>query len=93
MFRSTILLDIQQRIEGVSLQPEEDVSIARKPCFNLPFERDPDFVDRPNIMAWMGEQYTGPVGRMALVGMGGFGYEPEWLTSLCKTIITLTGRR
>ncbi|KAH7137547.1 hypothetical protein EDB81DRAFT_844122 [Dactylonectria macrodidyma] len=74
--QTTLLLDIRQRIEGVSLQPEEDVSIARKPCFNLPFERDPDFVDRPNIMAWMGEQYTGPVGRMALVGMGGFGYEP-----------------
>ncbi|KAH7115661.1 hypothetical protein EDB81DRAFT_862240 [Dactylonectria macrodidyma] len=71
--QTTILLDIQQRIEGVSLQPEEDVSIVRKPCFNLPFERDPDFVDRPNIMAWMGEQHTGPVGRMALVGMGGFG--------------------
>ncbi|KAH8656451.1 hypothetical protein BGZ61DRAFT_372184 [Ilyonectria robusta] len=82
--QTTILLDIQQRIEGVSLQPEEDASIARKPCFNLPFERDPDFVDRPNIMAWMGEQYTGPVGRMALVGMGGFGYEPEWLTNLCR---------
>ncbi|KAH8661168.1 hypothetical protein BGZ61DRAFT_485518 [Ilyonectria robusta] len=90
--QTTLLLDIRQRIEGVSLQPEEDVSIARKPCFSLPFERDPDFVDRPYIMAWIKDQYTGPVGRMALVGMGGFGYEPEWLTILCKTIITLTGR-
>ncbi|KAH7125055.1 hypothetical protein B0J13DRAFT_598998 [Dactylonectria estremocensis] len=71
--QTTLLLDIRQRIEGVSLQPEEDVSIARKPCFILPFERDPDFVDRPDIMAWIKEQYTGPVGRMALVGMGGFG--------------------
>ncbi|KAM6505253.1 hypothetical protein FSOLCH5_014486 [Fusarium solani] len=71
--QTTLLLDIRQRIEGVSLQPEEDVSIARKPCFSLPFERDPDFVDRPDIMAWIKEQYTGPVGRMALVGMGGFG--------------------
>ncbi|KAH7124548.1 hypothetical protein EDB81DRAFT_872342 [Dactylonectria macrodidyma] len=71
--QTTLLLDIRQRIEGVSLQPEEDVSIAHKPCFSLPFERDPDFVDRPDIMAWIKEQYTGPVGRMALVGMGGFG--------------------
>ncbi|KAH7124446.1 hypothetical protein EDB81DRAFT_765805 [Dactylonectria macrodidyma] len=45
--QTTLLLDIRQRIEGVSLQPEEDLSIARKPCFSLPFERDPDFVDRP----------------------------------------------
>ncbi|KAH7111546.1 hypothetical protein EDB81DRAFT_355668 [Dactylonectria macrodidyma] len=90
--QTTLLLGISQRLEGVSLQPEEDTSTARKPCFNLPFERDPDFVDRPDIMAWIREQYTGPVGRMALVGMGGFGYELEWLTSLCKTIITLTGR-
>ncbi|KAL6409890.1 hypothetical protein AUP68_06292 [Ilyonectria robusta] len=87
-----LLLDIRQRIEGVSLQPEEDVSIACKPCFSLLFERDPNFVDRPDIMVWIKEQYTGPVGRMALVGMGGFGYEPELLTSLCKTIIMLTGR-
>ncbi|KAH6986840.1 hypothetical protein EDB80DRAFT_655789 [Ilyonectria destructans] len=71
--QTMLLLDIRQRIEVVSLQPEEHVSIARKPCFSLPFERDPDFVDRPDIIAWIKEQYTGPVGRMALVGMGGFG--------------------
>ncbi|KAH7160580.1 hypothetical protein B0J13DRAFT_581474 [Dactylonectria estremocensis] len=71
--QTTLLLDIRQRIDGVSLQPEEDVSIVRKPCFSLPFERDPDFVDRPDIMAWIKEQYIGPVSRMALVGMGGFG--------------------
>ncbi|KAH7016729.1 P-loop containing nucleoside triphosphate hydrolase protein, partial [Ilyonectria destructans] len=71
--QTTILLDIQQRIEDVSLQPERDGSMARKPCFSLPFERDPDFVDRPDVMAWIKERYTSPVGRMALVGMGGFG--------------------
>ncbi|KAH6976828.1 P-loop containing nucleoside triphosphate hydrolase protein [Ilyonectria destructans] len=71
--QTTLLLDIRQRIEGVSLQPKEDASIARKPYFSLPFERDPDFVDRPDIMVWIKEQYAGPVGRMALVGMGGFG--------------------
>ncbi|KAH6995530.1 P-loop containing nucleoside triphosphate hydrolase protein [Ilyonectria sp. MPI-CAGE-AT-0026] len=71
--QTTILLDIQQRIEEVSLQPERDLSMARKPCFSLPFERDPDFVDRPDIMTWIKDRYTSPVGRMALVGMGGFG--------------------
>ncbi|KAF3359144.1 Aminomethyltransferase [Verticillium dahliae VDG1] len=71
--QTTILLDIQQRFEGVSLQPRRDESVARKPCFCVPFNRDPDFVDRPDILTWLEEQYTGSAGRMALVGMGGFG--------------------
>ncbi|KAM6510855.1 hypothetical protein FSOLCH5_011300 [Fusarium solani] len=71
--QTTILLDIQQRFEGVSLQTCEDRSIARKPCFSVPFDRDPDFVDRPDIITWLEGQYTDSVGRMALVGMGGFG--------------------
>ncbi|KAJ4230714.1 hypothetical protein NW757_013979 [Fusarium falciforme] len=71
--QTTILLDIQQKFEGVSLQPRRDRSIARKPCFSVPFDRDPDFVDRPDILTWLREQYTGSTGRMALVGMGGFG--------------------
>ncbi|KAI8710369.1 hypothetical protein NCS52_01581900 [Fusarium sp. LHS14.1] len=74
--QTTILLDIQQKFEGVSLQPRRDKSIARKPCFSVPFDRDPDFVDRPDILTWLREQYTGSAGRMALVGMGGFGYRP-----------------
>ncbi|KAJ4160360.1 hypothetical protein NW754_003485 [Fusarium falciforme] len=71
--QTTILLDIQQKFEGVSLQPRRDGSIARKPCFCVPFDRDPDFVDRPDILTWLREQYTGSASRMALVGMGGFG--------------------
>lgn len=69
------MLDIRQRLEGVSLQPLRDKSNAHKPCFYVPFNRDPDFVDRPDILTWLKEQYTGAAGRMALVGMGGFGYE------------------
>ncbi|RYP61640.1 hypothetical protein DL771_010059 [Monosporascus sp. 5C6A] len=71
--QTTLLLDIRQGIEGVSLQLEGSTSITRKPCFGVPFDRDPDFVDRPDVMAWIKEQYTGSAGRMALVGMGGFG--------------------
>ncbi|KAH7129681.1 hypothetical protein B0J13DRAFT_424280, partial [Dactylonectria estremocensis] len=51
---------------------KENISIDRKPYFNLPFKYDPDFINRPNIIAWIKERYAGPVGRMALVGMGGF---------------------
>ncbi|KAK2669726.1 P-loop containing nucleoside triphosphate hydrolase [Fusarium oxysporum f. sp. vasinfectum] len=71
--QTTILLDIQQKFDSVSLQPCGDRPIARIPCFNVPFDRDPDFVDRPDITTWFQSQYTGSVSRMALVGMGGFG--------------------
>ncbi|KAI3572984.1 P-loop containing nucleoside triphosphate hydrolase protein [Fusarium oxysporum f. sp. albedinis] len=71
--QTTILLDIQQKFDGVSLQSCRDRSIARIPCFNVPFDRDPDFVDRPDITTWLQSQYTGSASRIALVGMGGFG--------------------
>ncbi|KAI8715206.1 hypothetical protein NCS52_01027800 [Fusarium sp. LHS14.1] len=74
--QTTILLDIQQKFEGVSLQPRRDIPITRKPYFYVPFDRDPDFVDRPDILTWLEGQYTGSVSRMALVGMGGLGYGP-----------------
>ncbi|RKL05191.1 hypothetical protein BFJ70_g17144 [Fusarium oxysporum] len=71
--QTTILLDIQQKFDSVSLQPCGDRPIARLPCFNVPFDRDPDFVDRPDITTWLQRQYAGSTSRMALVGMGGFG--------------------
>ncbi|KAJ4263536.1 hypothetical protein NW762_006355 [Fusarium torreyae] len=48
-------------------------ALRRVPIFNVPFDQDPDFVDRPDITIWLYEQYMGPTSRMALVGMGGFG--------------------
>ncbi|RYP51983.1 hypothetical protein DL768_002779 [Monosporascus sp. mg162] len=71
--QTTLLLGIRQRIEGVSVQLEGSSSIARKPCFAVPFDRDPDFVDRPDAMAWIEKQYTCSASRIGLVGMGGFG--------------------
>ncbi|EXK25866.1 hypothetical protein FOMG_17520 [Fusarium oxysporum f. sp. melonis 26406] len=71
--QTTILLDIQQKFDDVSLQSCRDRPAAHIPCFNVPFDRDPDFVDRPDITAWLQSQYTGSASRIALVGMGGFG--------------------
>ncbi|KAF4417377.1 Kinesin light chain [Colletotrichum fructicola] len=51
----------------------EDLSIARKPHFVVPFPSDPDFVNRSDIWTWIQEQYAGPGSRFALMGMGGFG--------------------
>ncbi|KAM5342882.1 hypothetical protein ACJ41O_013848 [Fusarium nematophilum] len=38
--QTTLLLGIVQKFGGISIQPEEDVSIARRPYFSVPFERD-----------------------------------------------------
>ncbi|KAM5349987.1 hypothetical protein ACJ41O_006492 [Fusarium nematophilum] len=38
--QTTLLLGIVQKFGGISIQPEEDASIARRPCFGVPFERD-----------------------------------------------------
>ncbi|KAF4470527.1 Kinesin light chain [Fusarium albosuccineum] len=71
--QTTLLLHIKQGVENLSLQPDEDSKPNRKPCFMVPFEHDPDFVNRTDIMTWLQDQYGGPNSRMALVGMGGFG--------------------
>ncbi|EXA36844.1 hypothetical protein FOVG_12726 [Fusarium oxysporum f. sp. pisi HDV247] len=71
--QTTILLDMSQRVEGLSLQQQGETRIARAPCFNVPFDRDSDFVARPDMTAWLRDKYSSCTGRMALVGMGGFG--------------------
>ncbi|KAG9501976.1 hypothetical protein J7337_007684 [Fusarium musae] len=71
--QTTILLDMSQRVEGLSLQEQSTTSVARPPCFNIPFDRDQDFVARPDMTAWLRDKYSSSTGRMALVGMGGFG--------------------
>lgn len=58
----------------MSLRADEGASGARIPRSTVPFPPDPDFVDRPAIWAWITEQYAGPARRLAVVGMGGFGY-------------------
>lgn len=55
-----------------SLGPE-NAQRPRNPCSIMPFEPDPDFVDRPDILAWMKEIFEGPTNRVALVGLGGVG--------------------
>ncbi|KAF2819475.1 hypothetical protein CC86DRAFT_246282, partial [Ophiobolus disseminans] len=43
------------------------------PFSTVPFARDPDFVDRPEIVAWVRDKCAGPGARAALVGLGGVG--------------------
>ncbi|KAF1964492.1 hypothetical protein BU23DRAFT_521076, partial [Bimuria novae-zelandiae CBS 107.79] len=43
----------------------------REPFSTVPFAPDPDFVDRPEIVAWVRDKCAGPGARAALVGLGG----------------------
>jgi hypothetical protein len=45
-----------------------------EPFSTVPFAPDPDFVDRPEILAWIRDKCAGPGARAALVGLGGVGY-------------------
>jgi hypothetical protein len=47
--------------------------IKTRPILDRPFCRDPDFIDRPDILAWIHEKLARPAARAALVGLGGVG--------------------
>ncbi|KAF4332196.1 kinesin light chain [Fusarium beomiforme] len=70
--QTTILVDMSQRLENMLLQQVETKG-ARTSCFNVPFDRDDDFVARPDMTAWLKEKHDSSIARIALVGMGGFG--------------------
>ena len=44
-----------------------------KPSSTVPFRRDPDFVDRGDLLSQVDERCSQPAGRAALVGLGGVG--------------------
>lgn len=72
-FYRILLCGLQQGVQDLKFGKAEDLSIARRPHFVVPFPPDPDFVNRSDIRTWIEVQYAGPGIRFALVGMGGFG--------------------
>ena len=44
-----------------------------KPSSNVPFRRDPHFVDRGTLLDQIREKCATPASRIALVGLGGVG--------------------
>jgi hypothetical protein len=46
---------------------------TQEPFSTVPFSPDVDFVDRPEILAWISDKCTRGGGRAALVGLGGVG--------------------
>ncbi|KAJ3573297.1 hypothetical protein NPX13_g4754 [Xylaria arbuscula] len=57
---------LRKELEGYQKQQPE-------PFSTVPFTRDPNFVDRPEILAWINEKCNGPATRLALTGIGGVG--------------------
>ncbi|KAL8364903.1 hypothetical protein RB595_003946 [Gaeumannomyces hyphopodioides] len=48
-------------------------SLSPQPFTTIPFSRDPDFVNRGDILDQLRQRCSEPAGRMALVGLGGIG--------------------
>ena len=48
-------------------------SLPPKPYSTVPFRRDPDFIDRGDLLSRVDERCSQPGGRAALVGLGGVG--------------------
>ncbi|KAI8302373.1 Kinesin light chain 4 [Colletotrichum sp. SAR11_59] len=68
-----LLSDIQKGLQYLKLDKGEKLPTARKPQFVMPFRRDSDFVNRPDIWSWVETRYAGSEMCFALVGLGGFG--------------------
>lgn len=62
------------KIKDMSIQESDNHDNSRKPKCTVPFSLDPDFVERPEIWTQITDLYAGSSDRVALVGMGGFGY-------------------
>jgi hypothetical protein len=72
---------LRKEISALSTQQLEDQGQAIagqkrtcEPFSTVPFAPDADFVDRPEILAWVRDKCAGSGARAALVGLGGVGY-------------------
>ncbi|KAB2576154.1 Kinesin light chain [Lasiodiplodia theobromae] len=61
------------KIQAVDEATRGSSTRKREPFSTVPFAPDPDFVDRPELLAWIRARCAGPGARAALVGLGGVG--------------------
>ncbi|KAK3947111.1 P-loop containing nucleoside triphosphate hydrolase protein [Pseudoneurospora amorphoporcata] len=54
-------------------QPPERLETPPPPFATIPFSRDPDFVNRGDVLDQIDQRCSEPAGRVALVGLGGVG--------------------
>ena len=67
------LLDPVFESTELILHPASTTQVPPKPFSTVPFQRDPDFVDRGDILTQIDQRCSQPGGRAALVGLGGVG--------------------
>ncbi|KAK4443047.1 kinesin light chain [Podospora aff. communis PSN243] len=60
-------------LPGAPLTFSEQPETPPQPFATIPFSRDPDFVERGDILEQIGRRCTEPASRVALVGLGGVG--------------------
>jgi hypothetical protein len=58
----------------IALQSGSDMDFTTRAFSTVSFSREPDFVERPEILSWIGEMCAAPASRASLVGFGGAGY-------------------
>jgi hypothetical protein len=78
--KENALKRLQKEIQDFSMNQWKQ---KPKPSLNVPYNRDPEFVERTNILAWVNEKCTAQSSRAALVGLGGVGYVNRSHPKLC----------
>lgn len=71
--QGTIIDAIQRRTGLITVCLTEGRETPPQPSQLIPFPRDPDFVNRGDILDQISERCLEPAGRVALVGLGGVG--------------------
>ena len=55
--------------------PQERPETPPEPSSNVPFRRDRNFVERGDLLDEISDKLAQPAARVALVGLGGIGYD------------------
>uniref|UniRef100_L2FX48 Kinesin light n=1 Tax=Colletotrichum fructicola (strain Nara gc5) TaxID=1213859 RepID=L2FX48_COLFN len=73
MMAAAYAKDLLYQIAPDTVEAEKPISNSKRAHFVVPFRRDSDFVNRPDIWSWIETRYAGSEMCFALVGLGGFG--------------------
>ncbi|KAF4814772.1 hypothetical protein CGCSCA5_v007570 [Colletotrichum siamense] len=73
MMAAAYAKDLLYQIAPDTVEAEKPIFNSKRAQFVVPFRRDSDFVDRPDIWSWIETRYAGSEMCFALVGLGGFG--------------------
>ncbi|KAF4870301.1 Regulatory protein AfsR [Colletotrichum siamense] len=73
MMAAAYAKDLLYQIAPDTVEAEKPILNSKRAQFVVPFRRDSDFVNRPDIWSWIETRYAGSEMCFALVGLGGFG--------------------